>query len=205
MYPKVFLFDYKDLEHFAISIVKEAQDIVDGGDEVSDEIIRSAWHKKEMRKVVAELFEKELKLANVNAKEMIALGDRMGWRDSCDRLRSGDEFVRIIDRYLDIESLIFEKSYKYHMYVGILLEDDDFYDFADEAVKQLKKTKVSGGLDNTLADIVARMLERSVSGIFDDMVVVVLNKKCKNESLWDTAPMYLADIIIEEYGLEDLG
>lgn len=33
-YPKVLLCDHEDLEYFAISLVKEAQDIVDDGDEV---------------------------------------------------------------------------------------------------------------------------------------------------------------------------
>jgi len=198
-YPKAVVFDYKNFEKFALSLVRKAQDIVDDGEKVSDEIIRSAWHKKEMRKVLEELYEKELEYAK--AEEIIALGNRMGWRDTCSRFRSGSEFVRMIDHYLGIERLLgVSGSSKYNEYVAVLLEDNTFRKFAEEAIRRVAKEDIDVTLLNTLSDIVREMLESEGT----DMSIVILKGECLAESVWDLSIFNTADIIAELYGLNDV-
>jgi superfamily II DNA or RNA helicase len=199
-YPKAIVFDYKNFEKFATSLVKEAQDIVDNEDEVDDTSIKSAWYKKEISKALEELYEKEIE--DADAREIIVLGSKTSIRGGCNRIRSGIEFAKVLDRYFGIEKLLNAKTpLKYKEDIAVLLEDNTFHKFVVEVLTQVAEEGIDVTLLNTVSDVVEEKLKEAEGA---DKSIVIVNGKCLAESIWDLSIFSTADIIIKEVGLEDL-
>ena len=132
--------------------------------------------------------------------------------NKCHRIYTEYDFYQVLPRELglDLKKLIHmstdidgEEDKPFCWQFGILLEDNDFYRFATDALTQLKLKEIrSGGKFNAedeLTSIVYKMFEKEDV----EHAVVVLNGKCVTEDIDDTSADSLA-VMIYEYSLSGI-